>query len=80
MIKAAYELWRKWEFRASARNRKGIKLGGCLRKQGVEDFNQHTKSCLLAQVKGRRKKAAPPQPWCVGRHSTCHLRRRAANP
>ena len=55
--------------------RKGIKLGGCLRKQGVGKRNQHTsfwfvghESCAVARY------AAPPHPWvCRGAISTCDL-------
>ena len=52
-------------------SRKGIKLGGCLHKQGVERINQHTNSwfggherCAVARY------AAPPIPLGV---SGCHF-------
>ena len=37
----------EWEFRASARNPKRNKVGGCLRKQGVGKRNQRTKSWFV---------------------------------
>ena len=66
--------------------RKGIKLGGCLRKQGVGRFKptHHVLVCLTRE-KGRRKKCRPPTPLGVsGRHfymlPPAAARRDALNP
>ena len=55
--------------------RKGIKLGGCLRKQGVGKRNQHTSSWFVAHERcAVASYAAPPHPWvCRGAISTCDL-------
>ena len=53
--------------------RKGIKLGGCLRKQGVGRINQHTNSWFVGHKRGAvARYAAPPHPWvCRVPISTC---------
>ena len=49
--------------------RKGIKLGGCLRKQGVGKRNQHTSFWFVAREMRRRMICRPPTPLGVsGRH------------
>ena len=55
--------------------RKGVKLGGCLRKQGVGKRNQHTSSWFVAHERcAVASYAAPPHPWvCRGAISTCDL-------
>ena len=47
--------------------RKGIKLGGCLRKQGVGKRNQHTSSWFVGHERcAVARHAAPSHPGCVG--------------
>ena len=47
--------------------RKGIKLGGCLRKQGVGKRNQHTSSWFVAHEDAPSHDMPPPHtPGCVG--------------
>ena len=55
--------------------RKGKKLGGCLRKQGVGVINQHTKSWFVGhERRAVARNAAPPHPWvCRGAISTSYL-------
>ena len=50
----------EWEFRASAGNPKGIKLGGCLRKQGVGRINQHTSSWFVGHEGAPSHDMPPP--------------------
>ena len=57
------------------KTRKGIKLGGCLRKQGVGRTNQHTNSWFVGHERcAVARYAASPHPWvCRGAISTCYL-------
>ena len=53
--------------------RKGIKLGGCLRKQGVGKMNQ-TLGLLGTEDVPSQDMPPPPHPWvCRGAISTCYL-------
>ena len=61
-------------------NRKRIKLGGCLRKQGVGRINQHTNSwfvgherCALARYAARQICRSPTGLGVSGAISTCYL-------
>ena len=64
--------------------RKGIRLGGCLRKQGVGRIKQHTNSWFVGHERCDlpSQEMPPPQtPDCVGApflHVTSRSSRRAA--
>ena len=47
MFKAAIEFWKSGSLGRQPETQKGIKLGGCLRKQGVGRINRHTSSWFV---------------------------------
>ena len=72
MFGAANDFWRSGNLGRQPETRKGIKLGGCLREQGVGRINQHTKSWFVGhERRAVARHAAPPHPWvCRGAIST----------
>ena len=75
MFRSANEFWKSGNLGRQPETRKGIKLGGCLRKQWVGRINQHTKSWFVGhERRAFARNAAPPHPWvCRGAISTCYL-------
>ena len=67
MFGAANDFWKSGNLGRQPETRKGTKLGGCLRKQGVGRINQHTKSWFVGhERRAVARHAAPHTPGCVG--------------
>ena len=64
MFRAANEFWKSGNLGRQPETRKGVKLGGCLRKQGVGKIKPtHQLLVCWAERCAVARHAAPPHPW-----------------